>query len=63
MQQDINSKQHGTSFSKRDTVRKTIKTMEKGKTGRGIQWKRGNTERKRIKRLYYLGTEEGVWSG
>lgn len=37
---DINNKQHGTSFSGRDTVRKTIRRMEKGRTGKGIQWKR-----------------------
>lgn len=65
-QQDINNKQRGTSFSRGDTVRKTIKTMEMGKTARGIQWTRGNTGRKGMKECVnslYLGTEEGIWSG
>lgn len=35
--------------AKRDTVRQTIKTMDMGRTGKGIQWKTGKIERERIK--------------
>lgn len=48
MHQDINNNQLGTSASRRDTVRKTIKTIEKGRTGKAIHWKREYREKQNL---------------
>lgn len=48
MHQDINNNQLGTSVSRRDTVRKTIKTIEMGRTGTAIHWKREYGEKQNL---------------